>query len=59
MFLFLIYYSFNLTSSSFFSQAQSSMDEVPATIENPQDVASELGVSGPTIDILDQTIEKS
>ena len=50
---------FNLTSSSFFSQAQSSMDEVPATIENPQDVALKLKVSGPTIDILDQTIEKA
>lgn len=49
----------NLTNTSFFSQAQSGMDEVPATIENPQDVASELGVSGPTIDILDQTIEKA
>ena len=49
----------NLTNTSFFSQAQSGMDEVPATIENPQDVASELGVSGPTTDILDQTIEKA
>jgi hypothetical protein len=49
----------NLTNTSFFSQAQSGMDEVPATIENPQDVALELGVSGPTIDILDQTIEKA
>ena len=50
---------FNLTSSSFLSQAQSSMDEVPATIENPQEVASELDVSDSTIDILNQTSEKA
>ena len=50
---------FNLTSSSFLSQAQSSMDEVPPTIENPQEVASELDVSDSTIDILNQTSEKA
>jgi hypothetical protein len=50
---------FNLTSSSFLSQAQSSMDDVPPTIENPQEVASELDVSDSTIDILNQTSEKA
>lgn len=49
---------FNLTSNTFFSQAQANVDKVPPTIENPKGVADSLdNISDSTKNILDQASE--
>ena len=48
---------FNLTSNTFFSQAQANTDKVPPTIENPEGAANSLNVSDSTQNILNQASE--